>query len=241
MIWKGVNYETANDYRLWLTYHDFSLSKGHIGHGVGIANEVGASYVYVNKVLRRLKDAGGWKTCRAAWEDTGSCGAGIYASGKPGTLLAYTSSKITFESSAEYTEHDSFPVISTCSDEFVDARYIVIGICGWNTEIGGIKERSKKMVLTIEEIKADRLIKRFRKYCCDVREADILIDEIEAAVKEQCLELEQLRSMRGEYNQMKNQILEVLLALQQAGQEIPEQIRNKCSEELAAMHLCHKT
>ena len=94
------------------------------------------------------------------------------------TLLAYTSTKITFESSAEFTEHDRFPV------QFDDARYVVIGICGWNTEIGGIKERSKKMVLTIEEIKADRLIKRFRKYCCDVREADNLLGEIEAAVKE---------------------------------------------------------
>ncbi|GLC82678.1 sortase domain-containing protein [Lacrimispora brassicae] len=43
-------------------------------------------------------------------------------------LLSYASSKTTFESSAEYTEGDRFLVLSTCSYEFDDARYIVVGI-----------------------------------------------------------------------------------------------------------------
>lgn len=43
-------------------------------------------------------------------------------------LLSYASSKTTFESSAEYTDRDRFLVLSTCSYEFDDARYVVIGI-----------------------------------------------------------------------------------------------------------------
>lgn len=44
------------------------------------------------------------------------------------SLLSYAAAKTTFESSAEYTESDKFLVLSTCSYEFDDARYIVIGI-----------------------------------------------------------------------------------------------------------------
>jgi sortase B len=43
-------------------------------------------------------------------------------------LLSYASSKTTFESSAEYTNRDRLLVLSTCSYEFDDARYVVIGI-----------------------------------------------------------------------------------------------------------------
>jgi sortase B len=43
-------------------------------------------------------------------------------------LLSYASSKTTFESSAEYTDRDRLLVLSTCSYEFDDARYVVIGI-----------------------------------------------------------------------------------------------------------------
>lgn len=43
-------------------------------------------------------------------------------------LLSYASSKTTFESSTEYTDRDKFIVLSTCSYEFDDARYIVIGV-----------------------------------------------------------------------------------------------------------------
>jgi sortase B len=43
-------------------------------------------------------------------------------------LLAYASAKTTFESAAEYGADDRFLVLSTCSYEFDDARYIVIGI-----------------------------------------------------------------------------------------------------------------
>ena len=90
------------------------------------------------------------------------------------------------------------------------------------------------MVLTKEAIQAVKLTKRFRR-CYDAQEVDILLDEIGEAAEEQCRELEHLRSVRMEYNQMKNQISEALLAAQQTAKEMLEQTRNKCNEELAAM------
>lgn len=42
-------------------------------------------------------------------------------------LLIYAAHNTTFENSAEYTEEDRFIVLSTCSYEFDDARYVVIG------------------------------------------------------------------------------------------------------------------
>lgn len=43
-------------------------------------------------------------------------------------LLLHASSKTTFESSTEYTKDDKIIVLATCSYEFDDARYIVIGV-----------------------------------------------------------------------------------------------------------------
>lgn len=43
-------------------------------------------------------------------------------------LLAYASGKTTFKSSTEYTDNDRFMVLSTCSYDFDDARYIIIGV-----------------------------------------------------------------------------------------------------------------
>jgi sortase B len=43
-------------------------------------------------------------------------------------LLTYAASKTTFESTSEFTDEDRFVVLSTCSYEFDDARYIVIGV-----------------------------------------------------------------------------------------------------------------
>ncbi len=90
------------------------------------------------------------------------------------------------------------------------------------------------MVLTKESVQAVKLTKRFRK-CYDAQEVDILLEEIGEAADEQCRELEHLRSVRMEYNQMKNQISEALLAAQQTAKEMLEQTRNKCNEELEAM------
>ncbi|WP_313581208.1 DivIVA domain-containing protein [Lacrimispora sp.] len=90
------------------------------------------------------------------------------------------------------------------------------------------------MVLTKESIQAVKLTKRFRR-CYDAQEVDSLLDEIGEAAEEQCRELEHLRSVRMEYNQVKNQISEALLAAQQTAKEMLEQTRNKCNEELAAM------
>lgn len=45
-----------------------------------------------------------------------------------GALLEYASSKSTFESRTVYTKDDRFIVLATCSYEFDDARYIVIGV-----------------------------------------------------------------------------------------------------------------
>lgn len=43
-------------------------------------------------------------------------------------LLTYASSKTTFVSTVEYTDDARFIVLSTCSYEFDDARYIVVGV-----------------------------------------------------------------------------------------------------------------
>lgn len=43
------------------------------------------------------------------------------------SLLNYAASETTFTSDVSYTENDKFIVLSTCSYEFDDARYIVIG------------------------------------------------------------------------------------------------------------------
>ncbi|MDR2360347.1 MAG: class B sortase [Oscillospiraceae bacterium] len=43
-------------------------------------------------------------------------------------LLTYAAPKTTFDSAVKYTDEDRFLVLSTCSYEFDDARYIVIGV-----------------------------------------------------------------------------------------------------------------
>lgn len=45
-----------------------------------------------------------------------------------GALLDYGSSKTTFHSNVGYAEDDKFVALATCSYEFDDARYIVIGV-----------------------------------------------------------------------------------------------------------------
>ena len=45
-----------------------------------------------------------------------------------GSLLAYAARNTTFYSGAEYSEDDRIIAMSTCSYEFEDARYVVIGV-----------------------------------------------------------------------------------------------------------------
>ncbi|WP_312429027.1 hypothetical protein [Lacrimispora sp.] len=90
------------------------------------------------------------------------------------------------------------------------------------------------MILTKETIDMVKLTKRFGK-CYDAQEVDSLLDEIGEAAEKQYKELEQLRSVRAEYYQMKNQISEALLAAQQAAKDMLEQTRNKCDDELTAL------
>lgn len=51
----------------------------------------------------------------------------MYESNRDG-LLDYAAHHTTFESNTSYTEEDRIVVLSTCSYEFDDARYIVIGV-----------------------------------------------------------------------------------------------------------------
>ncbi len=90
------------------------------------------------------------------------------------------------------------------------------------------------MILTKETIDMVKLTKKFGK-CYDAQEVDDLLDEIGQAAEKQCRELEQLRSIRTEYNQMKNQISEALLAAQQTAKEMLEHTRNKCDDEMKAL------
>jgi sortase B len=57
------------------------------------------------------------------WSDR----AFMYETNLP-SLLSYAKSNSTFQSGAAYSEQDSFLVLSTCSYEFDDARYVVIGV-----------------------------------------------------------------------------------------------------------------
>ena len=45
-----------------------------------------------------------------------------------GELLAYAANNSTFESDITYSESDKIVALSTCSYEFDNARFIVIGI-----------------------------------------------------------------------------------------------------------------
>ncbi|CUX68209.1 DivIVA protein [Clostridium sp. C105KSO15] len=90
------------------------------------------------------------------------------------------------------------------------------------------------MILTKETIDMVKLTKKFGK-CYDAQEVDDLLDEIGQAAEKQCRELEQLRSIRTEYNQMKNQISEALLAAQQTAKEMLEHTRNKCDDGMKAL------
>lgn len=90
------------------------------------------------------------------------------------------------------------------------------------------------MILTKETIDMVKLTKKFGK-CYDALEVDRLLDEIGEAAEKQCRELEQLRSIRTEYYQIKNQISEALLAAQQTAKEMLEQTRSKCDDELTAL------
>ena len=90
------------------------------------------------------------------------------------------------------------------------------------------------MILTKETIDMVKLTKKFGK-CYDAQEVDDLLDEIGQVAEKQCRELEQLRSIRTEYNQMKNQISEALLAAQQTAKEMLEHTRNKCDDEMKAL------
>jgi sortase B len=45
-----------------------------------------------------------------------------------GDLLSYAAQNTTFESGAEYTEGDKIIAMSTCSYDFDNARYVLIGV-----------------------------------------------------------------------------------------------------------------
>lgn len=51
----------------------------------------------------------------------------VYEENLP-SLLEYAAHNSTFESDVEYTQEDRFIALSTCSYEFDDARYVVVGV-----------------------------------------------------------------------------------------------------------------
>ncbi|MCL2146532.1 MAG: class B sortase [Synergistaceae bacterium] len=63
-----------------------------------------------------LIDAGKWREQAFMFEENAK------------SLLSYAAQNTTFTSSVEYREGDKIVVLSTCSYEFDDARYVVIGI-----------------------------------------------------------------------------------------------------------------
>ncbi|MDR1000115.1 MAG: DivIVA domain-containing protein [Clostridiales bacterium] len=90
------------------------------------------------------------------------------------------------------------------------------------------------MVLTKEAIDAVRLTKRFiNSY--DAREVDNLLDKIAAAVDEQCREIESLRGMQVDYEQLKDQIAGTLIMAQQTAAGMVEKTRVQCDAELGML------
>ena len=80
-------------------------------------------YLYTEQGNYRLELLYGCLIGAGQWRDR----AFMYAA-NTGALLAYAAHNTTFSSTASYEEGDRIIALSTCSYEFDDARYVVLGI-----------------------------------------------------------------------------------------------------------------
>jgi len=80
-------------------------------------------YLYTEQGNYRIDLIYGCIISAAQWKE----GAYIYAENLD-SLVNYAASNTTFESNVLYKEKDKIIVLSTCSYEYNDARYLVVGI-----------------------------------------------------------------------------------------------------------------
>lgn len=80
-------------------------------------------YLYTEQANYRMDILYGCVISAEEWHDRGF----VYETNLE-DLLSYARRNTSFQSSANYTETDRFLILSTCSYDFDDARYIVIGV-----------------------------------------------------------------------------------------------------------------
>ncbi|MCL2670931.1 MAG: class B sortase [Clostridiales bacterium] len=80
-------------------------------------------YLYTEHADYRIELLYGCVIGAGQWRER----AFMYAENTP-ALLAYAAENTTFESPVRYGDGDRIVVLSTCSSEFNDARYVVIGV-----------------------------------------------------------------------------------------------------------------
>jgi sortase B len=80
-------------------------------------------YLYTEQGNYRIELLYGFVIGAGQWRER----AFMYAENVP-MLLAYAAHNTTFESKAKYAEGDRVVALSTCSYEFDDARYVVVGV-----------------------------------------------------------------------------------------------------------------
>jgi len=80
-------------------------------------------YLYTDQEIYRIELLYGCVIGAGQWRER----AFMYAENVP-ALMAYAARNTTFRSEAKYIEGDRIVALSTCSYEFDDARYVVIGV-----------------------------------------------------------------------------------------------------------------
>ena len=125
-----IDYNNASDFSGQLTViYGHNMKSGRMFGGLeeykkqGYYEEHPVMYLYTEDRSYRIDilygcviGAGQWRERSFMYEQNA------------GSLLAYAKSNTTFESGGDYSEGDRVVVLSTCSYEFDDARYIVIGV-----------------------------------------------------------------------------------------------------------------
>jgi len=125
-----IDYNNAPDFsdRLTVVYGHHMQSKAMFGSLVGYKSqryfdEFPYMYLYTEQGNYRIELIYGCVIAAGQWRER----AFMY-SDNVDSLLAYAAHNTTFVSDAKYLSGDRIVVLSTCSYEFNDARYVVIGV-----------------------------------------------------------------------------------------------------------------
>jgi len=125
-----IDYNNAQDFsdRLTVIYGHHMQSKAMFGSLVGYKsqryyNEHPYMYLYTEQGNYRIDLVYGCVIAAGQWRERA-----FMFSENVDSLLAYAAHNTTFASDTSYAPGDRIVVLSTCSYEFNDARYVVIGV-----------------------------------------------------------------------------------------------------------------